>query len=192
MKRIPSSLLFIILCVLLLLPLHAPVLKADVWISPMKILAEGYITDDTTVYTEKSINLLNDANQTYIVSVQWNGISILLDNQTIELQPFEKRSITPKILVEKGNHTGTITIKVNVKNSSKNQTGVRIITLSSISVTTKGYENTSFVSQSNNSEVNQLINIGFLYLPALGIIGVAFVSIMYFARKKIKNNNKKP
>ena len=195
MKRIPHSLL-LILCLLLLLQLPAPLLKANVWISPMKILAEGYVTDHNPVYTEKNINLINDGNQTYIVTFQWTGISVLLENETIELQPFEKRIIKPNILIEKGNHTGTITVKANIKNSSKNHTGVQVISLSSIRVITRGYENTTLIFQTINSDVNQQKNKEYFYLPALIGIGIIIILIIYVLSKKKKkkkiNNKKKP
>lgn len=185
--------------IFLIIVTSIPICNANVWISPMKMLAEGEMTQNGTIEIRKNISLRNDENCTYIITLQAIGINVSFEKQTIELLPYEKRIIQPIILVELGNHTGSIIINTQKKDKTSNQTGSSVISNIAITVTTRGFEQISTDTNNKTIVLNQLPNQGLpLAIVIISIIIVSFIiffvflykrQIMIFANKKDKKPN---
>lgn len=138
MKKIGSvciGMLFIIgLCTIIFMPIG----KALVWVTPMKMLAEGNITDATFCKVEKAIILRNDGNDSVFVSLNATGIDVIFEEGVVELKAGERKIIHPVLVVREGRHEGTISITGYEEDIETEGVGSHVVSSMSITVTTTG------------------------------------------------------
>ncbi|HID24966.1 MAG TPA: hypothetical protein EYP23_00655 [Thermoplasmata archaeon] len=127
------TLFFVELCCVM------PTGTALVWITPMKMMATGNISSDLGVASvEKTIILRNDGNKSVFISLNASGINVVFEENSFELQPNEKKTIHPVVLVEEGRRDGVINVVVYEKEEKVEGIGSKVVTSMSISVVTVG------------------------------------------------------
>lgn len=183
MKRNPYILTFIFLFFFALI-LNASISTADVWLSPMKLHVSGMLNTNESVFIERTIYLKNDDNTSAIVTFDVLNNSVIFDNNTIILGPFEELYIHPMVIVREGFHTDSIIVSSSPFNSStlKNQTGSQVTTSMLIRVTSEGIlsNNETNIQKDNTTENSNI----YLFL-ILCIIIIGFVVYKILIKKKI-------
>ena len=181
MKKNTYFYLIIILIIGLVFNITSPKIDAAVWISPMNMLAEGNVTEDGTCQVQKVIKFKNDANKSAIVEITSSNITVLFENNSFELYPYEEKTIHPIIVVEQGKITGKILVKTYDKEDSNQTSGSKVSTTMVITVTSIGtLVNTS--SSENNTEY-KLDNL-YYYILIVIIIGLILISLVLMKKKK--------
>ena len=173
MKKISSiyvGILFIIgLCVITFMPMG----KAHVWISPMKMLAEGNITDAGFCEVEKAIVLKNSGNDSVIINLTATGIDVSFEDNDFELKAGEEKLIIhPIITVTEGKHEGRIIVRAYEMDIDTGGTGSHAVSSWSIMVTANGTR----VSSSAGLDFSDMGVI--LLVAALG--GGAVIAVVSF------------
>ena len=118
----------IVLCVL-------PQVSGLVWVTPMKMLAEGTITDGDTVEVEKALIVRNDANTSVQVVLNASGVTVVFEESIVTLGPQERRVLHPVVVVGEGRVEGVISVKAM---DSESGGGSRIVSTMSITVMAVG------------------------------------------------------
>lgn len=159
-----------------------PTCNAHVWISPMKMLAEETISMDEIVYVEKAISLRNDKNETVMVLLDASTIPVLFENETVTLQPYERKMIYPQVAIQKGNYTGKILVNVIGVNETQISGGSKVVTSLAITVIARGIVNTSSSSNLSKENNNRYSN-EFLYMVTIIIIGLVSSSYLLYRKR---------
>lgn len=154
----------------------SPKIDASVWISPMNMLAEGDITEDGVCEVQKVIKFKNDANKSAIVNITTSNITVIFENKTFELLPYEEKTIYPIVIVEQGNRKGKILIKSFETEDSNHTTGSKVVTTMVITVTSIG-------RLENSSSIEYKLDALFYYIFILIII-VILITVFIMRKKK--------
>jgi hypothetical protein len=157
---------------------------ATVGITPMTMLAEGYVNESGLCLVEKSIIFVNNDNETVLVELSYKNIEVIFKNDTFNLKPYEKKTIKPIIVVKEGEYTGQILVKTRNSNNTINNTGVNIIPTMAISIKTIG------LSIDENNSKNYFEN-NYIFLILFILFIVILLSAIYLIMRKNKKNKNK-
>jgi hypothetical protein len=164
------------LCMVIFMPITG---KALVWVTPMKMQAEGTISAAGFCEVEKAIILKNDGNDSVFVSLNATGIEVVFEDTIIELKGGEQKIIRPVVIVEEGKQIGSISVVGYDKDISREGIGAQIISSMGITVTTIG-------NKISSSAGFYFPGIGFIVL-LIGIGGAVVVTLIYTIVKKKKS-----
>ena len=164
------------LCLVILMPITG---KALLWVTPMKMQAEGTITASGFCEVEKAIILKNDENDSVFVSLNATGIEVIFEDNIIELKGGEQKIIRPVVIVEEGKHIGTISVVGYTKDISRKGIGAQIVSSMGITVTTIG-------NNINSSAGFYFPGIGVILL-LIGVGGAVVIPLVYTMVKKKKS-----
>jgi hypothetical protein len=171
-----KSIIFILFIGLIFIEFNPPI-SATVGISPVTMLAKGFVNESGICLVEKNIIFVNNDNETAIVDLSYNSINVIFENETFYLKPYEKKIINPIIVVKEGENFGQILVQTYNYTNSLNSTGVNIIPTMVISVKSIGFP----------INENKSLNID-IYMIMLMIICFAIIlSIFYIIKRKNKN-----
>ena len=185
MKKMIQIILIIFLFSCSSLIILSPVCHASVWIAPMKILAKGNVTENASIYVEKSIYLKNDDNQSATVILEVENNTVKFENDTIELKPFEERYVKTNILVRNGRYMDSIIVKSSPTLKANQSSGSQVMTSMVISVTSIGSSsNTSIL---NNKDIDNNIssdsNFSLIIIPISFMI-ILVILVIYWRKQK--------
>ena len=171
-KRYISLLFLIVFCSIQIMPTG----KALVWISPMKMLAEGNVTDRGICKVEKTIILENDGNKSAFVALNWTEVEVIFEENIFEIKPNERIVIHPTVIVREGRHTGAIILTVYNNNPTVHGVGTKVISNMAITVTALGHRvNSSIWSLGRN-----IISL----IAVLGGVGILMSGIFIIRKKR--------
>ncbi len=180
MKKMSSICIGIAVIIGLCMVIVMPMGKALVWVTPMKMLAEGNITDAGFCKVEKAIILRNDGNDSVFVSLNATGIDVIFEEGVVELRAGERKIIHPIVVVREGRHEGTISITGCEEDIETEGVGSHMISSMSITVTTIGTR----ISSSAEFAISES-DIIILFIALGGAAGVAVVFIMLKKKRSV-------
>jgi len=181
MKKNTYLYLIIVIIIGLAFNISSPRIDAAVGISPMTMLAEGNVTEDETCEVQKVIKFINNANSSAIVELSSSNITVIFENNSFELKPYENKTIHPIVIVEQGKKTGKILVKTYDKEDSTQGSGSMVSNTMVITVTSIGT-----LVNSSASEHNSEYKLDNLYYYVLIIIVVGLIIISFVLMKKKK------
>ncbi len=174
-----NTFLYIFAIIITILAFNIISLKVDaaVWITPTNMLAEGNITEGGVCQVQKVIKFKNDANKSAIVNITTSDITVIFENNTFELLPYEEKTIYPIVIVEQGKKTGKIYIKNYEIEDSNPITGSKVITTMAITVTSIGTLVNSSISEYES-------DTSYYYIFFLIIIVILIITFVVIKKKK--------